>query len=246
MGNDPAAYGETIAPTYDDRFSAVQAEAPIVEFLLQHADGGPALELGIGTGRVALPLAARGLTVHGIDTSQAMVDRMRAKAGGGEIPVSIADFRDVPAPAREYGLVFVVFNTFFALLTQEDQVSAFCAVSEHLRPGGRFVLEAFVPDPARFPDGRRLATQGLVAGGVQLEASVHDAAAQRIDTNEITIAEGRTTTLPISIRYAWPTELDLMARLAGLALEVRYASWTRAPFGSGSRAHVSVYRKPGS
>jgi SAM-dependent methyltransferase len=244
VAHDPAQYGDVIASTYDERFAPLTSDDPAINFLVEHAGGGPALELGIGTGRFAVPLASRGIVVHGIDTSKAMVERMRRKSGGDRIVVTMGDFRDVPAPGRDYRLVFVVFNTFFGLLTQDDQVAAFRATAERLRPGGRFVLDAFVPDLSRFDRGQRLATQSLVAGGVRIEASVLDLATQRVDTNEVTIVEGRTTTLPISIRFAWPSELDLMARLAGLALEARYSSWSKAPFGSWSKNHVSVYRKP--
>jgi SAM-dependent methyltransferase len=245
MTHDPAAYGEGIAATYDERFPPLADDHPAILFLAEHAAGGRVLELGIGTGRMALPLSRRGLEVHGNDVSGAMVERLRAKPGGDRIPVAMGDFRDVPAPGRDYALAFVAFNTLFALLTQEDQVSAFRATAARLRPGGCFVLEAFVPDLGRFDRGQRLSTQSLVAGGVRIEASVHDPARQRIDTHETTLVAGSTpTSLPISIRYAWPSELDLMARLAGLVPEARHGSWAKGPFDSRSTGHVSVYRKP--
>jgi SAM-dependent methyltransferase len=244
MTHDPARYGDAIAESYDQRFRALEPDSAAVEFLVEHAGGGPVLELGIGTGRVALPLAARGLVVHGVDSSQAMVDRLRAKPGGDRVAVAIGDFKDTAPPGSEYGLVFCAFNTIFGLLTQEDQVVAVRNAAARLRPGGRLVLECFVPDLGRFDRGQRLSVMDLPETGVRIEASRHDAATQRIETRDLLLADGRVEEIPISIRYAWPSELDLMARLAGLSLESRWSSWERSPFDSRSKSHVSVYRKP--
>jgi SAM-dependent methyltransferase len=244
-GHDPAAYGEQIADEYDARFPAVRDDDPAIDFLVEEARGGPVLELGIGTGRLALPLARRGVVVHGIDATPSMVERLRAKPGGAAIPVTLGDFREAAAPGPDYALVFVAFNTLFGLLTPEEQVAAFRAASARLRAGGAFVVEAFVPDLARFDRGRRVSTDSLLPDGVRIEASVHDPAAQRIDVREATFVHGAPPrVLSFAIRYAWPSELDLMARLAGLEPESRFGSWGRAPFDARSRRHVSVYRNP--
>jgi SAM-dependent methyltransferase len=244
-GHDPAAHGEQIADEYDDRFPAVRDDDPAIDFLVEEARGGRVLELGIGTGRLALPLSLRGVVVHGIDASPSMVERLRGKPGGAAIPVTIGDFRDAAAPGRDYALVFVAFNTLFGLLTQEEQVAAFRAAAGRLRTGGAFVVEAFVPDLARFDRGQRVSTDSIVPDGVRIEASVHDPAAQRIDVRETTLVHGAPArVLSFAIRYAWPSEIDLMARLAGLEPEARFSSWRRAPFDARSRSHVSVYRKP--
>jgi len=243
MSHNPAAYGDAFAADYDVRFGPIEPDGAEVRFLVEHASGGPLLELGIGTGRFALPLVAAGLEVHGIDASRAMVERLRSKPGGDRIPVTVADFRDVPAPRRDYGLVLVAFNTLLALLTQEDQLTTIRGSAARLRPGGCLVVEAFVPDLLRFDRGQTLRTQGVLADGVRLEASVHDAVRQRVDTREVTIDGGRVTTRTIAIRYVWPSELDLMARVAGLVPEARYASWGKAPFGRASTNHISVFRK---
>ena len=175
---------------------------------------GPALELGTGRGRVALPLAAMGVQVHGIDASAAIVERLRAKPGGEAIDVTVGDFAAVPVEGR-YPLVYGVFNTFFAPLTQDDQLRCFAAVGRRLAPGGAFVLQGFVPDQSLHPGGQSVRTTHL----------------------------GRL--YPGAIRYAWPSELDLMARLAGLRLRARWGGWRREPFGPDSGVHVSVYEHAG-
>jgi SAM-dependent methyltransferase len=243
---DPPAhlYGDRVARSYDVDYPERTAEVP-ADFLAALAGPrGRALELGIGTGRVALPLARRGVRVEGIDASRAMVARLRKKPGGRAIPVSIGDFADVDAKGP-FSLVYVVFNTFFALLTQEDQVRCFWNVATRLAPGGTFVIEGFVPDPSRFDRGQRTDTTAIGGDSVDLNCAVHDAARQRVDTRQYRLFEdGRFEVVPISVRYAWPSELDLMARLAGLRLRERYGGFDRRPFGSGSGSHVSVYERP--
>ena len=209
-------------------------------FLADLAGAGRALELGIGTGRVALPLAARGVAIHGIDVSEAMVARLRAKPGGEAIPVTIADFASVPVEGR-FRLIYVVFNTFFGLLSQDEQVGCFQAVADHLEPDGLFVIEGFVPDPSLFDRGQRLAAALVGVDHLELDATRHDAASQRVTTQHILIGREGIRLYPVQLRYAWPSELDLMARLAGLRLRDRYGGWQREPFGATSASHVSVY-----
>ena len=235
-------YGDRIADIYDDLYQFPTQTEAAVDLLAELADGGPALELGIGTGRLALPLAARGVTVLGIDASDAMVAKLRAKPGGPGIDVTIGDFSDVPGetPCR---LVYVVFNTFFALLSQDDQLRCFERVAARLEAGGRFLMEAFVPDLARFDRGQRTSSSHVLTDAVALEASAHHPASQRVDSAHVVIAESGTRIYPVQIRYCWPSELDLMARLAGLTLEDRWADWQRSPFTDDSGNHVSVWRR---
>jgi SAM-dependent methyltransferase len=243
MPHDPAQYGDRIADLYDDLFPALAPDHPGIAFLAGLAGTGRALELGIGTGRFALPLAARGVRVEGVDASQAMVARLRAKPGGERIPVTMGDFAD-PRVEGPFSLVFIVFNTLFGLLTQEDQVGCFASVARRLAPGGAFVIEAFVPDLGRFDRGQRVAVTHLGAELVDLEASRHDLATQRIDTHVVRVTPTGSRFVPVSIRYAWASELDLMARLAGLRLRERWGSFARTPFTSASPGHVSVYERP--
>jgi SAM-dependent methyltransferase len=212
-----------------------------VEFLAGLASEGPVLELGVGTGRVALPLAARGLVVEGVDASAAMVQRLRAKPGGDSIKVAIGDMADVPA-AGPFRLVFLAFNTLFGLLTQEHQARCFRNVARVLGPGGAFVIECFVPDLTRFDRGQRMQALEVTDNSASFELSRHDAAGQRITTQIVTLDGQGTRMHPVAIRYSWPSELDLMAGQAGLQLTERYADWNRRPFGSTSVGHVSVYR----
>jgi SAM-dependent methyltransferase len=215
-----------------------------VEFLAGLAGTGPVLELGIGTGRIALPLASRGITVQGIDASESMVERLRAKPGGADIPVTIGDFVSLPVVGR-FSLIYVVFNTFFALLSQDDQVGCFAQVAEHLAPGGAFVIEAFVPDPSMYDRGQRVSTSRVEVDRVQIDAATLDPVTQRVTSQHVLIGKEGILLLPVQLRYAWPSELDLMARLAGLHLEARYAGWQREPFIATSPGHVSVFSAGG-
>jgi SAM-dependent methyltransferase len=243
---DHATYGDRIAEIYDDLYGQAFDVDATVETLTTLAGAGPALELAIGTGRIALPLAARGVEVHGIDASEEMVRRLREKKGGESIPVSLGDFADI-AVAGSYSLIFVVFNTFFALESQDEQVRCFANVAGHLASEGVFVIEAFVPDLSRFDRDQRVDVTDLEVGRVMLNVSRHDAAAQRVDSQHISIEPGSHRLYPVRVRYAWPSELDLMARLAGLRLRHRWAAWDRSPFTSQSTSHVSVYERiPGS
>jgi SAM-dependent methyltransferase len=236
----PETYGDRIADVYD-AFHDLGDETPAaVETLASLAGSGPVLELAIGTGRLALPLAERGLEVHGIDASEGMVAKLREKPGGERISVTMGDFADVGVEGS-YPLVFVVFNTFFALLTQDDQLRCFANVAARLADGGAFVIEAFFPDLARFDRNQRAHVTVVETDRVLLDASRHDPVRQRIDSAHVVIGDGGVRMYPVNLRYAFPSELDLMARLAGLELKERWGGWHREPFSASSLRHVSVY-----
>ena len=237
-----STYGDGIADVYDDWYSFGDP-GPIVERLMALAGEGRALELGIGTGRVAIPLAAAGVPVHGLDASEAMVEKLRAKPGGSNIPVTIGDFARTRVEG-DFSLVYVVFNTLFSLIEQDEQVSCFRNVADHLVPGGRFLLECFFPDLGRFDRGQRLAVSEIDEEGVRIEASLHDPINQRVKARIVVLGEEGNRFYPLQARYSWPSELDLMARLAGLELEHRWGGWKEEEFTAASGRHVSVYRKP--
>ena len=236
-----STYGDRIAARYDEIHAERADTNAAVETLAGLSGQGRALELGIGTGRLALPLAARGIEVHGLDASEAMVAKLRAKPGGHDIPVLIVDFADFSVDAQ-FELAFVAFNTFFALPSQEDQLRCFGAVARHLVPNGVFVIEAFVPDQARFTRGRNVEGY-LGTDAVTLNVSHHDAAEQVVKTYQLRFTASRTEMFPVQLRYVWPSELDLMARLAGLRLRDRWEDWAGNAFTSNSTMHVSVYEK---
>ena len=242
-GYDPmTSFGEDAAEVYDDT-SVRGDEAETVDFLARLAAGGPALELAVGTGRIALPLAARGVAVEGVDLSPAMVARLRAKPGGDAIPVTVGDFADVPVSGT-YRLVYVVFNTLFNLLTQDDQVRCFENVAPRLAEDGVFVVEAFVPSCLhRLRDGQYVDAERIDVGEVRLDVGRHDPVAQLLDESHVVLSPAGLRVYPIVTRYAWPAELDLMARIAGLRLTGRWAGWNGEPFGADSRRHVSVYAR---
>ena len=242
-GWDAATYGDRVADVYDEWVETRDLDTDrAVEFLAGLAGEGPALELAVGTGRVALPLAARGVTVQGIDASERMVARLRDKPGGDAIPVTIGDFADVAVDGR-FPLVFVVFNTFFALVSQDDQVRCFANVAHRLTDDGVFVLEAFFPDVGRFADDQLVTVRDVELDHVRLDVSRHDPVGQRIDAHQVDLRPDGIRLQPISLRYAWPGELDLMARLAGLRLRERWGGWRRQPFTAASPLHVSVYER---
>lgn len=236
MDGDPVGttYGARCAAVYDELFGAFDPAS--VDLLAELAGAGPALELGIGTGLIALPLAARGVPVHGVDASPDMVAKLREKPDGDTIPVVLGDFAEVPVEERFF-LIFVVFNTLFALQTQRDQVRCFQNVAAHLTPDGVFVVEAFVPEAA-FAPLRVTAVESDRAG---LKISRHDPVAQRLKSQHVVLRDGEVRLYPVEVRYAWPAELDLMAELAGLHLRHRWGGWRREPFGPESARHVSVY-----
>jgi SAM-dependent methyltransferase len=231
-------YGEHAAPVYDDWHKDYEPAA--IDVLVGSAGQGIALELGIGSGRVALPLAERGVRVHGIDAAPSMVARLHAKPGGERIEVSIGDFADVNVQG-EFSLIYVVFNTFFVLLTQEAQVRCFRNVAAHLAPGGCFLMEAFVPDLKRFDGEQTNRVSRVAIDYVELDVSQHERAEQRVVGHKVVMTNGDIRLYPIQIRYAWPAELDLMAQLAGLRLRERWSDWKRSPFTSQSGMHISLY-----
>ncbi len=241
-GLETARYGESIADMYDDFHPIPPTDA--VELLASLAKGGRVLELGIGTGRVALPLAERGLEVHGIDASDAMIAKLSAKAGSERVKVIKGDFSEVTV-GESFAVAFVAFNTFFALPTQEHQKRCFRTVSKQLARGGVFVVEVFVPDPTRFgfEQGQALRTSRVEVDRVVLEATVHDRVTQTLDAQIVLISASGTRLIPLQLRYAWPSELDLMAELAGLKLRDRWGSYAKAPFTALSAQHVSIYEK---
>jgi SAM-dependent methyltransferase len=213
-----------------------------VAFLAELAGPGPVLELAIGTGRIALPLGERGIDVRGIDASEAMVARLRSKPGGDRVPITIGDFADVPIEGR-FTLVYVVFNTLFALQTQDEQIRCFRNVAGHLLDGGVFVVEAFVPDLTRFDRDQRIETERVGLDQVWLGVARHDPVEQRVESQHVVLAEQGMRFYPVQLRYAYPSELDLMARLAGLQLQARFGGWWRESFTAASGMHVSVYER---
>jgi SAM-dependent methyltransferase len=239
---DPAEYGDLWASIYDEEH-AWKDPAASVEFLTRLADQRRVLELGVGTGRIAIPLSERGIDVVGLDASLEMVEKMRQKPGGADVEVLIGDMAtsDLGGP---YGLVFVAFNTIFGLVDQRRQVDCFRNVRRALGEGGRFALECYVPDLRRFQEGNQ-AVRVLPTSRperLRLNAALHFPDEQRIETHVVVIAEGEVQVLPVSLRYIWPSELDLMAQLAGFELEDRYGGWSGEPFNAQSGFHVSVYR----
>jgi SAM-dependent methyltransferase len=239
--DDPAFYGDRWAGVYDEHHARMDPSAA-VDFLAGLAGDGRALELAIGTGRVALPLAGRGIAVDGVDASEEMVARMRAKPGGEAIPVVMGDMADVPVDGP-FRLVYLVFNALFGLLSQARQAGCFRGVARVLGPGGAFVIECFVPDLARFDRGQRVQAMAVTEDSATIEVSRHDAARQLVTSQIITLDAQGVRLGPVALRYSWPGELDLMAEAAGLRLAERYGDWDRRPFGSGSAKHISVYRR---
>jgi SAM-dependent methyltransferase len=236
----PGTYGERVADVYDDWYKPVDS-ADEVALLGELAAGGPALELGVGTGRVAIPLAAAGVDVSGIDASPAMVERMRAKPGGDAVRVTIGDMADVEIDG-EFALVFVVFNTFFQLYSRDAQQRCLRNVAARLRTGGRFLLHAFVPDLSLIEKGDHVSVREAGLERVRLDATTYDRIEQRLDTTQVRITEQGIRLVHAKLRYAFPPELDLMAELAGLTLEARWGGFDRRPFTDASAFHVSVYR----
>jgi SAM-dependent methyltransferase len=237
---DESTYGERIADIYDELYLSRGDTDAAVEFLAPLAKGRRALELGIGTGRIALPLATRGIRMAGIDASPAMVEKLRGKSGGAEIPIEFGNFAELRVAGR-FTLVYVVFNTFFALLTQEDQLRCFARVAKRLAPDGVFVIEAFVPNLRLFDRGQSTSIISTSDERTVIDVSQLDIAAQRIRAQHLVIGDEGIRRFPVELRFAFPAEIDLMARLAGMRLRERWAGWDRRPFTSESGLHVSVY-----
>ena len=238
-----STYGDRIAGDYDEFYRPVDVNER-VDVLEELAASGRVLELGIGTGTFALPLAARGVEVHGIEISEVVVDQIRAKEGGESLPITIGDFADVEVDCA-FSLIFVISNTFFMLTEQEDQIRCFENVASHLDEFGVFLVHAFVPDVSMFDRGQHLSGDLADLASVRMDVSIHDPKGQTVDFRHIDLTEERIKMYPGRLRYAWPSELDLMARLAGLRLRDRWSDWRRSPFTSESRSHVSVYERVG-
>jgi hypothetical protein len=237
-------FDERVAERFDERY-AHQADpavvGPMVAFLAGFARDGGALEFGIGTGRIALPLAARGIRVHGIDLSEAMVARLRAKPGADRIGVTIGDFATAAVDGR-FSVTYLVANTIMNLTTQDEQVACFRNAAAHLEPGGCFVVEVIVPGLQRLPPGETY--QPFHVSPTHLGFDEYDVAGQGLVSHHLWIAEGEVDVVSTPFRYVWPSELDLMACLAGMTLRERWSGWTREPFTRDSRAHVSVWQRP--
>jgi len=231
-------YGERVAGVYDDWYTSHDPAA--IEFLAELARGGKALELGIGTGRIALTLAGRGVEVHGVDAAASMIAKLRAKPGGDRIKVTEGNFAEVPVDEK-FSLVYIAFNTFYNLTTQEEQVQCFRNVAAHLEPGGCFVIEAFVPDVTRFDHGQANWASKVTTDVVELDVGQHDPVTQRVYSQKVVITDGSVRLYPLRIRYCWPSEFDLMAQIAGLRLRERWTNWKREPFTYKSEHHISVY-----
>ena len=239
--HDITAYGRQVGDDYDRIYSPVLDTEHEVERILELADGGPVLELGVGTGRLALPLSEHGLDVHGVDSSPEMLDQLRAKPGAERLHLTQGDFTDVTLGGG-FGLVLLAVNTIYALPTQDAQVACFATAARHLRTGGRFVVAAWIHDPTWFHDGVGLWPR-RVGDGTAIVVGHDDPAAQLLSVTELHIAEDGVRTVEMNHRYASPAELDLMARLAALELEHRWEDWQAHPFTGRSREHVSVYRR---
>lgn len=231
-------YGERVAGIYDEMYSDYDPRA--IDALADLGGKGPVLELGIGTGRIALPLTEKNVEVYGVDASAPMVEQLRVKPGGDRIKITLGNFAEVPVEGK-FPLIYVVFNTFFMLGSQEEQVQCFRNVAEHLAPGGCFVIEAFVPDVTRFSGGQVNWATKITPDEVLLDVGKHDAIAQRVVSQKIVITEGNIRLYPAQMRYCWVSELDLMAQLAGLHLRERWSDWKREPFTSESGKHISIY-----
>jgi SAM-dependent methyltransferase len=237
-------FDEWVASRYDvtsaDMFEPAVVD-PAVSFLADLAGDGAALELGVGTGRIALPLSRRGVRVHGIDLSAAMVEQLRAKPGGDDIAVTIGDFATT-AVGGSFRLAYLVFNTIGNLTSQDEQVECFRNVASHLEPGGCFVIEVGVPQLRRLPPGDTV--RAFTVSPTRLGFDEYDVVSQGLVSHHYTVGDGRVDVASVPFRYVWPSELDLMARLAGMHLRERWGGWSREPFTSESVSHVSVWEKP--
>ena len=243
--HDPDGYfGERVAARYDESEAEMfdpAAVDPVVDFLVELAGEGRALELGIGTGRIALPLAQRGVRVHGIELSKAMAARLRAKPGGEDIGVTIGDFSTTTVDGT-FSVAYLVFNTIGNLTTQAAQVACFRNAAAHLDPGGCFVIEVGLPELQRLPPGETMRV--FHASETHWGVDEYDVATQGLTSHHFELVDGRFERNSVPFRYVWPSELDLMAQLAGLSLRERWGGWKREPFTSDSRKHVSVWEQP--
>jgi SAM-dependent methyltransferase len=241
--DDDGYFDERVAARYDDDAEIFDPAVvdPVVDLLVELAGKGRALELGIGTGRIALPLAQRGVSVYGIELSKAMAARLRAKPGGEEIGVTIGDFATATVSGT-FSLAYLVFNTIMNLTTQAAQVACFRNVAAHLEPGGCFVIEVGVPGLRLLPPGETI--HAFHVSETRWGLDEFDVARQGLTSHHFRIVDGKLERFSVPFRYAWPSELDLMAELAGMSLRERWSGWKREPFTSDSRKHVSVWEKP--
>jgi SAM-dependent methyltransferase len=236
-------FDERIAKAYDAKWANLAEPAvvdPAVNFLAELAGTGAALELGVGTGRLALPLSRRGVRVHGIELSPAMVAQLQAKPGADTIGVTIGDFATTRVGGT-FTLAYLVRNTIANLTTQDQQVACFGNVAAHLEPGGCFVIEVYIPELQRLPPGETI--RAFTVTPTHLGFEEYDVATQIAYSHHYWMVDGKLETFSAPFRYVWPSELDLMARLAGMTLRERWSSWAREPFTSDSRSHVSVWEK---
>lgn len=234
------SFDQAAADIYDREPRGDEQDA--TEFLAELAAGGSALELAIGTGRIAIPLAAKGIAVDGIDFSEPMLARLRSKPGAERIGVTVGDFAEVGVEGS-YRLIYLVFSTLFNLLSQEQQLTCFRNAARHLTEDGVFVVEAFTPGYLhRLPEGQYVHAEDVQGGQVTLDVGRHDPVSQTLSESHVVLTPHGVRLYPIVTRYAWPSELDLMARFAGLRLRERWGSWRRAEFTADSRLHVSVYQ----
>ena len=238
-------FGEDVAPRYDERSAEMfgaEVVDPVVDLLAELAGDGAALELGIGTGRIALPLSKRGVPVHGIDLSEAMVAQLHAKPGADRIGVTIGNFATTRVDAT-FSVAYLVFNTINNLTTQDEQVACFENVAAHLDQGGTFVIEVGVPGIRWLPPGETV--RPFTVTPTRLGFDEYDVARQGLVSHHYWLEDGAFEERSIPFRYVWPTELDLMARIAGMRLRERWSGWRREPFTSESTKHVSVWELPG-
>ncbi len=232
-------YGEKIADIYDDLYHHYNRD--LTDTLQELSNNGRVLELGIGTGRIALPLARKGVEIFGIDASPSMVAKMKAKPDGDAIPVKIANFADFDIEGT-FSLIFVVFNTFLALTSQNEQIKCFQNVANHLTENGVFAVEVFYPEPKRFNNNQNVSTVQISGDSVMLDVCIHDPVNQHLNVRHVVLNEGKGITFyPVQLRYVWPSELDLMANLAGLHLKHRWSNWKKEPFLSDSKNFISIY-----
>ncbi len=242
--HDDGYFDERVAARYDESSGEMFDPAvvdPVVDFLVELAGDGRALELGIGTGRIALPLAQRGVPVHGIELSKAMAARLLAKPGGEDVGVTIGDFAETTVD-ETFAVAYLVFNTISNLTTQAAQVACFQNVAGHLEPGGCFVIEVSVPDLQRLPPGETI--HPFHFSDTRLGLDEYDVANQGLISHHYELVDGKFERHSVPFRYTWPSELDLMAQLAGMRLRERWSGWKHEPFTSESTKHVSVWEKP--
>ncbi len=236
-------FDERVASTYDYDVDSFNPDAvdPVVNFLAELANGGSALEFGIGTGRIALPLAIKGVEVHGIDISNAMLTKLAQKAGRDRIPVTQGDFATTSCQGS-FSLVYLIFNTIMNLTTQDEQVQCFQNAASHLNPGGSFVIEVMVPALQLIPFGEKNYVFDLCDDHWGVDT--YDVVSQSVESHHVRVRNQKLEMSSIPFRYVWPSELDLMAKIANLKLKARWGSWKKEPFTNTSRYHVSVWEKP--